>query len=92
MLKQGCGHIVNTSSIFGKLSVHSVTYYSAAKFALNGLMDSLRFEVSIVLYTVLLHVGTGIYQYVGLNSFCSLLSLLSLRTKGYTSQTSALVP
>lgn len=46
MLKQGSGHIVNTSSVFGIVPVPFETYYCAAKFALNGLMDSLRFEVS----------------------------------------------
>ena len=47
MLKQGGGQIVNTSSIAGKAGYVLRTYYCASKHALIGLMDSLRFEVSL---------------------------------------------
>jgi len=38
-------HIVNTSSIFGLISVPSQTAYHAAKFAVKGFTDSLRLEL-----------------------------------------------
>ena len=46
MIKQGGGHIVNVSSLLGKFGANSVHYYSASKFALIGLMDSLRYELA----------------------------------------------
>lgn len=43
MLSSGFGHVVNVSSIAGKFGVR--TSYSAAKFGIIGMMDSLRCEV-----------------------------------------------
>jgi dehydrogenase/reductase SDR family protein 7 len=45
MLPQGNGHIVNISSLAGKLGSPSTSFYSGAKFGLMGLMDSLRYEL-----------------------------------------------
>ena len=45
MIEQGGGHIVNVSSIAGKFGASMLSYYSASKFALIGLMDAVRFEV-----------------------------------------------
>lgn len=45
MLEQGEGHVVNVSSVSGKFGSPVRSYYSAAKFGLIGLMDSLRLEV-----------------------------------------------
>ena len=45
MLDQGGGQIINVSSLAGKFGFALRHYYSASKFALIGLMDSLRYEL-----------------------------------------------
>ena len=45
MVTVGFGHIVNISSISGKMGMLKGSSYSASKFALIGLMDALRLEV-----------------------------------------------
>jgi short-subunit dehydrogenase len=45
MRKQGNGRIINISSIAGKLSTPANGIYSASKFALEALSDSLRLEL-----------------------------------------------
>ena len=45
MLEQGGGHVVNVSSISGKFGPPTRSYYSASKFGLIGLMDSVRLEL-----------------------------------------------
>ena len=49
MMSSGFGHVVNVSSIAGKFGSPSRTSYSAAKFGIIGLMDSLRYEVCTIL-------------------------------------------
>nr|NKB47182.1 SDR family NAD(P)-dependent oxidoreductase [Legionellales bacterium] len=44
--QQGGGHIVVTSSIFGKMGFPGRTIYCASKHALHGFFDSLRIELS----------------------------------------------
>jgi short-subunit dehydrogenase len=44
--RQGGGRIVNISSIGGRIGVPHLTPYSASKFALAGLSDSLRYELA----------------------------------------------
>lgn len=46
MRRQGGGRIVNISSIGGKLAVSHMAPYTASKFALTGLSDSLRAELA----------------------------------------------
>jgi short-subunit dehydrogenase len=46
MIKQGRGRIVNVSSIGGRIAVPHLAPYSASKFALAGLSDALRAELS----------------------------------------------
>jgi NAD(P)-dependent dehydrogenase (short-subunit alcohol dehydrogenase family) len=46
--KQGFGHVVMVSSISGRLGFPGVGSYSAAKFALEGWTESLRYEVKPV--------------------------------------------
>jgi len=46
MRKRGHGWIINMSSIAGLRSVPGFGYYSAAKYALEGLTDALRHEVA----------------------------------------------
>ena len=46
MRSQGEGRIVNVSSIGGRISVPHLVPYSASKFALTGLSDGLRYELS----------------------------------------------
>ena len=43
----GEGHIVNTSSVFGLISVPSQSAYNASKFAVRGFTDALRMELEI---------------------------------------------
>ena len=50
MIKDGFGHIVNISSIAGKYGNPGYTTYSSAKFAIFGLMDSLRYEVRLSIF------------------------------------------
>jgi NAD(P)-dependent dehydrogenase (short-subunit alcohol dehydrogenase family) len=46
MRRQGEGRIVNISSIGGRVGVPHLVPYSASKFALTGLSDSLRYELA----------------------------------------------
>ena len=50
MLERGDGHIVNVSSIAGRIGTLRHTAYSATKFALTGLSESLYYEL----------LGTGV--------------------------------
>jgi short-subunit dehydrogenase len=45
MRAQGGGHIINISSVVGKRALPMIGIYSATKFALNGISESLRIEV-----------------------------------------------
>ena len=45
LLRQARGRIVNISSVNGRLSVPFTSFYSASKFALEALSDSLRVEL-----------------------------------------------
>lgn len=45
MLAAGRGHIVNVSSVAGYLGIYGYTSYSAAKFAVMGFTEALRFEM-----------------------------------------------
>ncbi len=45
MCERGRGHIVNVSSVAGFLGIYGYTAYSAAKFALMGFSEALRFEM-----------------------------------------------
>jgi short-subunit dehydrogenase len=66
MRNQGGGRIVNISSLGGRISVPHLLPYSASKFALTGLSDGLRAELSrdqIVVTTVcpgLMRIGSPI--------------------------------
>ena len=46
MIKEGFGHVINISSIWGKGAPSNRIAYASAKFAIIGCMDSLRHEVS----------------------------------------------
>jgi butyryl-CoA dehydrogenase len=41
----GDGHIINVSSVFGLISVPSLSAYNASKFAVRGFTDALRIEL-----------------------------------------------
>ncbi|MBI2059825.1 MAG: SDR family oxidoreductase [Nitrospirae bacterium] len=45
MRKQGYGRIINVTSIGGRVPLPGMTAYSASKFALEGLSESLRYEL-----------------------------------------------
>lgn len=45
MIKRGRGHIVNVSSVAGFLGIYGYSGYSAAKFAVMGFTEALRFEL-----------------------------------------------
>ncbi|ELR97467.1 SDR family oxidoreductase [Gloeocapsa sp. PCC 73106] len=45
MLKKGTGHIVFISSAAGLIGIYGYTAYSASKFAIRGLAESLRLEL-----------------------------------------------
>jgi NAD(P)-dependent dehydrogenase (short-subunit alcohol dehydrogenase family) len=44
----GCGHIINTSSIFGLFAQPGMSAYNASKFAVRGFTESLRQELDMV--------------------------------------------
>jgi NAD(P)-dependent dehydrogenase (short-subunit alcohol dehydrogenase family) len=46
LLRQGSGHIVNLSSIFGIISLPTQGAYNASKFAVRGFTEALRQEVA----------------------------------------------
>ena len=52
MLKAGSGHVINVSSIVGRRGIPYRSAYSATKFALVGLTESLRVELK----------GTGVHM------------------------------
>jgi NAD(P)-dependent dehydrogenase (short-subunit alcohol dehydrogenase family) len=45
MRRQGDGLIINTSSVLGRFSSPFMTFYNAAKFAVEGLSEGLHYEV-----------------------------------------------
>jgi len=45
MVARGRGHIINVSSVAGYLGIYGYTGYSAAKFAVMGFTEALRFEM-----------------------------------------------
>lgn len=45
MVERGSGHIVNVSSVAGYLGIYGYTGYSAAKYAVMGFTEALRFEM-----------------------------------------------
>lgn len=45
MAERGSGHIINVSSVGGFLGIYGYTGYSAAKFAVMGFSEALRFEM-----------------------------------------------
>lgn len=45
MIERGSGHIVNVSSVAGFLGIYGYTGYSAAKYAVVGFTEALRFEM-----------------------------------------------
>lgn len=45
MRRQGEGLIINTSSVLGRFSAPFMTFYNAAKFAVEGLSEGLHYEV-----------------------------------------------
>lgn len=45
MVERGCGHIVNISSVAGYLGIYGYTGYAAAKYAVMGFTEALRFEM-----------------------------------------------
>lgn len=45
MIERGSGHIVNVSSVAGFLGVYGYTSYAAAKYAVMGFTEALRFEM-----------------------------------------------
>ena len=45
MIARGRGHIVNVSSVAGYLGIYGYSGYSAAKFAVMGFTEALRFEL-----------------------------------------------
>ena len=53
MMNRKCGHIVAVSSATGKIGNVLCTSYSAAKFALTGLLETLREEVSFLSIRIL---------------------------------------
>ena len=52
LIASGDGHVVNTSSLFGLLSMPSQSAYNAAKFAVRGFTESLRQEMLIAKHPV----------------------------------------
>lgn len=62
MIKEGYGLVVNISSIAGKAAISGRTAYCPAKFAVFGLMDSVRYEVCLTSWE-----GIGTSDYRGLH-------------------------
>jgi len=52
MVAAGSGHIVNIASVAGYLGIYGYTGYSAAKFAVMGFSEALRFEMKPLGVTV----------------------------------------
>jgi len=58
MRKQGCGKIIQHSSVLGLISLFGRGAYNASKYAIEGLTDTLRLELeSTRIYPVLLNTG-----------------------------------
>lgn len=48
MRARGCGHIVNIGSVAGQIGFPALAYYSASKFALAGMTESLAAELRLL--------------------------------------------
>ena len=57
MLQRGEGHIITTSSISGKRIAQSTVVYSATKFAVRAIMDTLRDETAGKIKTTTIYPG-----------------------------------
>ncbi len=58
MRKQGCGKIIQHSSVLGLVSLFGRGAYNASKYAIEGLTDTLRLELKDTdIYPVLLNTG-----------------------------------
>lgn len=66
MRKQRSGHIINITSTAGKINAPLVTWYGSSKFALEGLFDAFRNEVSSFGIKVVMiepgFINTGLYD------------------------------
>lgn len=47
MIKNGEGHIVSVGSLTGSMGTYKCTDYSASKYALTGLHESLSIELKV---------------------------------------------
>ncbi|NLU83898.1 SDR family oxidoreductase [Rhodococcus sp. HNM0569] len=52
LIASGDGHVVNTSSLFGLLSIPGQSAYNAAKFAVRGFTEALRQEMIVAKHPV----------------------------------------
>ena len=62
MLERGSGHIVSTSSIAGKRIFKSSAVYSATKFAVAAIMDTLRDETAGKIKTTTIYPGAVVTE------------------------------
>ncbi|MDG3012526.1 SDR family NAD(P)-dependent oxidoreductase [Rhodococcus sp. D2-41] len=52
LIASGDGHVINTSSLFGLLSIPGQAAYNSAKFAVRGFTEALRMEMQIAKHPV----------------------------------------
>lgn len=61
MREQNSGMIINVSSFLGKMGLPLLTHYNSSKYAVEGITDSLRYELSP--YGIKVHtVAPGLFQ------------------------------
>ena len=72
MRKQGSGNIVNISSVAGRIGFPVSPAYISSKFALEGLSESLRFELMpFGINVIIIEPGAVSYTHLKLPTICS---------------------
>ncbi|MEZ8092534.1 SDR family oxidoreductase [Photobacterium swingsii] len=91
MRQQNAGTIINISSFLGKMGLPLLTHYNATKYAVEGITDSLRYELHP--FNIKVHtVAPGLFKTGFVKHGLSANSATLAESSPYASQASTLLP